>query len=100
MTDGLEDQERARITSEKIVLYHSPYCGYSCRALELLRRKGHEPQVVVALGKPALRSWLLGATGQRTLPQVFISGRSIGGYSELLSLELDGNLEPLLSTED
>jgi glutaredoxin 3 len=43
------------------------------------------------------RAWLVGATGQRTVPQIFIDGRSIGGFTELDALNRRGQLQPLLS---
>ena len=43
------------------------------------------------------RSWLIETTGQRTVPQVFIHGRSIGGYSELSALDRAGKLAGLLA---
>ena len=43
-------------------------------------------------GDHARRAWLVEATGQRTVPQIFIGGESIGGYDELAALDRSGEL--------
>ena len=48
--------------------------------------------------RPDLRSFLVSASGQRTVPQIFINGRSIGGSSELDALDRRGELDRLLAT--
>jgi glutaredoxin 3 len=48
-------------------------------------------------GKPELRTWLREVTGRTSVPQVFIGGQPVGGYTDLLQLELDSELEALLS---
>jgi glutaredoxin 3 len=41
------------------------------------------------------RDWLVSTSGQRTVPQIFIDGRAIGGYLELAALERAGGLREL-----
>jgi glutaredoxin len=65
-------------------------------ALSLLKQQGVEARVVDAMGNRELRAWLRDVSGQRTVPQIFIHGRAIGGYMELLSLSRRGLLEELL----
>lgn len=79
-----------------VVLYTTPWCGYCRAALALLaaRKIGHV-QVDVQ-GNTSARRWLATATGQTTVPQVFIRGKSIGGYSELAELDDDGTLASLI----
>jgi glutaredoxin len=43
------------------------------------------------------RAWLVEATGRRTVPQIFIHGKSIGGFEELAALDRAGELQPLLA---
>ncbi|MEI8259490.1 MAG: glutaredoxin domain-containing protein, partial [Deltaproteobacteria bacterium] len=43
------------------------------------------------------RAWLLATSGQRTVPQVFINGRSVGGSDDLYALDREGRLDPLLA---
>ena len=47
--------------------------------------------------RPEIREWLVTASGQRTVPQVFINRRSVGGFSELDGLDRDGELDRLLT---
>jgi len=44
---------------------------------------------------PDTRDWLVSTSGQRTVPQIFIDGRAIGGYVELLAMERAGGLRDL-----
>jgi glutaredoxin 3 len=48
--------------------------------------------------RPDLRQWLTQASGQHTVPQVFINGQSIGGYTETAQLAKSGELDDLLAT--
>jgi glutaredoxin 3 len=63
----------------------------------LLDRKGVPFQEIDVTGDWDKRAWLVEATGQRTVPQIFINGVSIGGYDELSALERAGRLDGLLS---
>ena len=45
------------------------------------------------------RRWLVDTTGQRTVPQIFIGGQSIGGYTELRALERTGELDRMLEAD-
>mgnify|MGYP001564931554 CR=1 FL=1 len=47
--------------------------------------------------RPDLRAWLAQASGQGTVPQLFINGESIGGYAETAELESSGELDRLLA---
>lgn len=82
----------------KIYIRHG--CGYCGAAERLLREKGIGFEKIDVTGDRAARTWLATATGQYTVPQIFIGGRSVGGYSELKALdragELDGWLFPAL----
>ncbi len=84
--------EAQRVQRERLVVYVTPYCGYCRRALALLERQQLSACVVDVSGNWALREWLQDVSGQRTVPQVFVGGRSIGGYVELRALELSGAL--------
>ena len=48
-------------------------------------------------GDHATRAWLREATGQSTVPQVFIDGRSYGGYTDIAALDRRGELDELLA---
>lgn len=96
MTPNLDRTEQERLQRHPVVLYHSPFCWYSTRALALLQRRGVQVEVVLTRGNPDLRDWLREATGRTSVPQVFIHGQPVGGYTDLVQLELDNELEALL----
>jgi glutaredoxin 3 len=79
-----------------VVLYTTPWCGYCRAALALLHARGIEHVEIDVLGNHAARDWLAEATGQTTVPQVFVRGRSIGGYTELAALDRSGELHRML----
>jgi predicted DNA-binding protein with PD1-like motif/glutaredoxin len=72
----------------------APGCPYSARALRLLRTLGI-PHQVLEVRSAEERARIAQRSGRPTLPQVFIHGRSIGGYDALVELHGQGGLEPL-----
>lgn len=81
----------------RVVIYRTPICGYCFRAAHLLQSKGIPFEEVDVSGDPAKRQWLLEVTRQRTVPQVFIDGRPIGGFDDLARLNRSGELDRLLA---
>lgn len=79
-----------------VQVYVTTYCGYCVRAKALLNRKKVEFTEINVDDDPERRAWLVKATGQRTVPQVFIDGKSVGGSDELHDLERRGDLDKLL----
>jgi glutaredoxin 3 len=47
-----------------------------------------------------MRGWLLERTGRRTVPQIFINNKSVGGYDDIAELDRQGKLDPLLAEPD
>ncbi len=45
---------------------------------------------------PERRAWLRDVTGRRTVPQIFIDGRSIGGSDDLHALDASGQLDEMI----
>jgi glutaredoxin 3 len=82
----------------RIVLYTTQYCGYCRAAKQLLRNKGLEFEEIDVAFDPDLRAEMVQrANGMRTVPQIFIHGRHVGGYQELSALERQGKLEDWLA---
>ncbi|HGG57603.1 MAG TPA: glutaredoxin [Nannocystis exedens] len=79
-----------------VAVYVTAYCGF-CRAAErLLHARGIEFVAIdVSRDRPA-RHWLAERSGQRTVPQIFIKRKSIGGYTELAALDSRGELQMML----
>lgn len=82
-----------------VVLYVTEYCGFCRMAEGLLQRKSIAFEAVDVSDLGDARDWLIQQTGQRTVPQIFIKGRSIGGYSELSALDRTGKLASMLAGE-
>ena len=81
--------------SERVEVYTTVSCGYCVRAKQLLSRLSIAYREVDVTQDHDKRDWLVSTTGQRTVPQIFIDGRSIGGYTELAALERAGGLAGL-----
>ncbi|MCX4246170.1 glutaredoxin [Paraliomyxa miuraensis] len=80
-----------------VVLYTTPWCGFCRAALALLRARGIEHVEIDVMGNQAARQWLAQVTRLSTVPQVFVRGHSIGGYTELAQLDHSGELARLLA---
>lgn len=81
----------------RVQVYSTVACGYCVRAKALLSRLQIPFHEIDVTEDPDKRQWLVNATGQRTVPQIFIDGRSIGGFTELAALERSGGLSTLLT---
>lgn len=81
----------------QIKMYTRRWCGYCTAAERLLDTKGVEYENIDVTGDQEKRRWLVEQTGGRTtVPQIFINGKSIGGYDELNALNRRGDLDKLL----
>ena len=79
-----------------IVIYTKDYCGFCVRAKALLAAKGADYVEIDVTTDPALQAEMWERSGRRTVPQIFINGRHIGGYDDLAALDAEGALDPLL----
>ena len=81
-------------------MYSTEFCPYCVRAEMLLKSKGVEVIDKIAVDSmPNGFRDLVELTGRRTVPQIFIGDRHIGGFDDLAALDARGGLEPLLATE-
>lgn len=80
-----------------VKMYCTAVCPYCQMAEKLLNRKGvtEIDKIRVDLD-PAQREHMMQITGRRTVPQVFIGDRHIGGFDDLSALDAEGGLDPLL----
>ena len=79
-----------------VAIYTTPWCPYCQRAKALLSKKNVRFEEIDVDTRPDLRRWLSGATGQRTVPQVFINNRPVGGFTDVAALDQNGKLDALL----
>jgi glutaredoxin 3 len=76
-----------------VAIYTTPWCPYCHRAKALLARKGVPFEEINAEGRPDLRQWLGSASGQSTVPQVFINNVPVGGFTDIANLDRTGELD-------
>ncbi|AGI70028.1 glutaredoxin-3 [Octadecabacter antarcticus 307] len=80
-----------------VEIYTTTICGYCHRAKQLLSSKGISFAEVDVMSDPSRRTEMTQrANGGRTVPQIFIGGKHIGGSDELSALERAGKLDMLL----
>lgn len=85
----------------KVEIYTTSYCPFCDRAKALLRRRKVKFEEIDVTDEPELRAEMVARTGgRRTVPEVFINGKFIGGYQELKALDEARQLEPLLAAPD
>lgn len=82
----------------KVEVYTKQFCGFCARALNLLSAKNVELVEIPIDGDMALRTLMIErANGRSTVPQIFIRGEHVGGCSDLLRLEAQGQLDRMLA---
>ena len=80
-----------------VEIYTTTYCGYCTQAKAFLKSKGVAFKEIDVTGDDAARAALVErAGGRRTVPQIFIGGEPIGGYTDLVALDRSGRLDALL----
>ena len=81
-----------------IEMYSGDFCPYCMRAKSLLKKKGLEFTEFNVQKDPERRSEMLERTaGARSIPQIFINDRHVGGCDQLYALEKKGELDSWLS---
>lgn len=83
---------------QKIRIYTTPICPYCQRAKALFAKKGVPfEEVDVFMDEAAMKDMLDRSEGARTVPQIFIGEKHVGGCDELYALDRAGELDPLLA---
>lgn len=81
---------------QPVTIYTTKVCPYCVRAKALLDRKGVEYVEINAEDEAVREGMITKAGGQRTVPQIFIGEKHIGGCDDLYALDREGKLQPLL----
>ena len=96
----MEAGENGVRTVSGIEVYSSLWCPFCTRAKALLDRKGVEYREIDVDRDPNLRQQMMQrAGGRRTVPQIFVDGRHVGGSDDLAALERAGELDALLGID-
>lgn len=89
---------KVSIAVAKITMYCTAVCPYCVAAERLLRSKGVDQIDKVRIDLQAgLRDEMMERTGRRTVPQIYIGDRHVGGFEDLSALNSAGQLDPLLA---
>ncbi len=83
----------------KVVMYSTAVCPYCINAERLLLRKGvTEIEKIRVDLDPEQRAIMEQRSNRRTVPQIFIDDRHIGGFDDMVELDQAGGLMPLLNS--
>jgi glutaredoxin 3 len=80
----------------KIKIYSKTTCPACVMAKDILDKKGVTYEEVILDNKPEETQELISRTGMKTVPQIFINEELIGGCSDLMDLDKQKKLDPLL----
>ena len=88
------------VSVPRVTMYTTAYCGYCVRAERLLAARGVDDLVRIRVDEePGERIAMMKRTGRRTVPQIYIGERHVGGYDDLAALDRGGRLAALLAGE-
>lgn len=82
--------------ARRVRIYTTVYCPFCRLAKELLAGKRVPYEEVDVTDDADTRRWLAAASGRRTVPQIFVDERPIGGFDDLSELDRRGELDALL----
>ena len=86
------------MTQPAITIYTTRTCPFCIRAKGLLREKNVQYDEIDVGADPSVRAQMTQrAHGRRTVPQIFIGERHVGGCDDLFDLERQGKLDSLLA---
>lgn len=80
----------------KIKIYSKTTCPACVMAKDILDKKGVAYEEIILDNKPEEIQELITRTGMKTVPQIFINDEFIGGCSDLMDLDKQKKLDPLL----
>jgi monothiol glutaredoxin len=99
---NIDETIKDTVTKNRVVLFMKgsktfPQCGFSARAVEILKKCGAEFKDVNVLADPAIRQGIKDFSNWPTVPQIYIDGKFVGGSDILSELFQSGELQKLLS---
>jgi glutaredoxin 3 len=84
------------MSAPQVLIYSKSWCPYCERAKALLKSKGVAFQEVDIESQPEHRDEMIRRSGRKTVPQIFIGSRHVGGSDDIHELDAAGGLDPLL----
>jgi glutaredoxin 3 len=83
------------MSGPQVVVYSTGFCGWCERTKSLLKSMNIPFREARVDDDPALREEMTTRSGQRSVPQVFIGDRHVGGFEALYALHRSGELDTL-----
>ncbi|MBF0470655.1 MAG: glutaredoxin 3 [Gammaproteobacteria bacterium] len=77
----------------QITIYATPTCPYCIRAKSLLERKGVTYREINVDLDPEVRAEMEHLSGRTSVPQIFIDEFHVGGYDDMVALDMDDDLD-------
>lgn len=82
----------------RVMMYSTGACPFCLMAERLLKSKGVTDIEKVRVDlEPQRRQEMMERTGRRTVPQIYVGARHVGGFDDLAALDRAGGLDPLLA---
>ena len=95
---GRSKTRNFKVSQPKVEIYTKAFCGFCHRAKRLLDSKGVDyTEYDISMGGPKREEMIQRKPDARTVPQIFIDDKAIGGSDDLAALEREGKLDELLS---
>ena len=79
-----------------VVIYTTNYCSFCVRAKALLRSKNVNFEEIDVTNDERQQEEMKRKSGRKTVPQIFIDGKSVGGFDEIKQLDVAGELDRIL----
>ena len=81
----------------KVKVYSTGTCPVCVKAKAFLDKRGiGYDEIRLDLDRAALKEFSVVTNGARTVPQIVVDGKCIGGFTELTELHMDGGLDHLI----
>lgn len=87
--------------SEKpqVVIYTAAFCGYCAGAKSLLEKKGADYLEIRIDKEAGKREEMEQRSSRDSVPQIFIGDQHVGGFDDLVDLDMDDELDPMLGLD-
>ncbi len=82
--------------TQPVTLYVSDWCPYCHRAKGLLQQKNVAFNEINVEDDEKFREEMFARSKRRTVPQIFIGDKHVGGCDDLFALDRSGELDPLI----
>jgi glutaredoxin 3 len=87
------------VTQAPVTVYTSDWCPYCRRAKDLLTQKNVVFTEINVDDEPKFREEMIARSNRRTVPQIFIGDKHVGGCDDLIELDRSGGLDRLIQGE-